>query len=143
MSIPKSDKLAQEDSAPVDMRVPAAFNSDEPQEEGPLQIRRIDCLNDYVAILQSATESNLAVPDSAKYKNEGIVVGVGPGLNDGNGGRLAPCVDLGDSVLFSERNILTALESDNPPYNGKRVIIVSERNIICKLPHNIDWVPYA
>lgn len=143
MAIPKNKKLKEEDAQPVEVKAPSVFTADETKEEGPLQIREIKCLNDFVAILVAMQESNIAIPDDARYKNEGVVVGVGPGNSDGAGGRLAPMVSIGDTVMFGERNVVTALESDSPPYAGKRVIIVSERNIICKLPHKVEWVPYA
>ena len=143
MSIPKSDKLTKEDSQPHEMKIPSSLATASPTQDGPIQIREVQCLNDFVAILQSSSQSSIAVPDQSRYKNEGIVVGVGPGINDGHGDRLAPTVKIGDVVMFGELNIAATLESDNPPYAGHRVVIVSERNLLCKLPHKIDWIPYA
>ena len=141
--IPKSNKLAKEDSQPIEIKAPSAYLADKTQIYGVLKLRVVQCLNDFVAILQSTTQSNIALPDQSRYKNEGIVVGVGPGLSDGAGGRLAPCVAIGDVVMFGEKNVVTALESDSPPYAGHRVAIVSERSIICKLPQKVEWEPYA
>lgn len=144
MTIPKSNKLAKEDQQqPSEAQAPSALLAEEEPVMGPLAIREVQCLNDFVAILQAKTESSIAVPDAAKYKNEGVVVGVGPGVADGAGGRLKPCVEIGEMVVFGERNVVTALEPDTPPYAGNRVVIVSERNIICKLPTKIEWEPYA
>jgi co-chaperonin GroES (HSP10) len=143
MAIAKSKKLAAEDAQPQEMRVPSVLITTPLTQEGPIQIREVQCLNDFVAILQSSSQSNITIPDQSRYKNEGIVVGVGPGITDGAGGRLIPGVGIGDVVMFGERNIVATLESDSPPYAGHRVVIVSERNILCKLPRKIDWVPYA
>jgi co-chaperonin GroES (HSP10) len=143
MAIAKSKKLAAEDAQPQEMRAPSVLTTTLPMQDGPIQIREVQCLNDFVAILQSSSQSNIAIPDQSRYKNEGIVVGVGPGITDGAGGRLTPGVEIGDVVMFGERNIAATLESDSPPYAGHRVVIVSERNLLCKLPRKIDWVPYA
>jgi co-chaperonin GroES (HSP10) len=146
MPIPKSDKLSKEESqeGPQEVKAPAALATADPTQEGPVRIREVQCLNDFVAVLQSSSQSSIAVPDqSSLYKNEGIVVGVGPGIGDGHGGRLEPTVKIGDVVMFGERNIAAMLESDKPPYAGHRVVIVAERNLLCKLPHKIDWIPYA
>jgi len=143
MTIAKSKKLATEDAMPQEMRAPSILTTATPMQDGPVQIREVQCLNDFVAVLQSSSQSSIAVPDQSRYKNEGIVVGVGPGVSDGAGSRLAAGVVVGDVVMFGERNIAATLESDSPPYAGHRIVIVSERNLLCKLPHKIDWVPYA
>lgn len=145
MAIPKSEKLSKEDSQqePTEMKVPAALAEAAEEQAGPLKIREIDCMNDFIAILQATTHSSIMVPEESKYKNEGVVVGVGPGLTDGAGGRLTPLVSIGDAVMFGGKNIVANIESDSPPYAGHRVVIVSERNLICKLPKKIEWEPYA
>ena len=84
---------------------------------------------------------DLSNADSS-YKNEGLVVGVGPGVTDGAGGRLLPQVIVGDYVMFGERLVIQKIQSDSPPYQNQVVIIVSEKNIICKLPKNVEWVEY-
>lgn len=113
------------------------------ENNGPVKIRRINCCNDFVAILQAQVQSNIELAgSSAKFKNEGLVVGVGPGVADGAGGRLKPCVEVGDYVMFGEKNVIQKLESDSPPYKGHIVVILSERNVICKLPKQIDWTDY-
>jgi len=143
MAIPKSEKLSKEESQPAEMRAPSVLLEDTDTAVGPLQIREVQCLNDFVAILQAKNESSIAMPDAAKYRNEGVVVGVGPGVADGAGGRLKPCVEIGDMVVFGEKNVVMAMEPDAPPYAGNKVVIVSERNIICKLPSKVEWELYA
>jgi len=145
MTIPKSEKLAKEDDQqePAEVKVPASIVEATEEPIGPLQIRKIECMNDFVAILQATSHSAIMVPEESKYKNEGVVVGVGPGTSDGAGGRLTPLVEVGDAVMFGGKNIVANIESDSPPYAGHRVVIVSERNIICKLPKKIEWEPYA
>ena len=147
MAIPKSEKLSKEDEQQLEetteIKAPFALMTADEEQTGPIQIREVQCLNDFVAILQFTTKTNLAIPDASKYKNEGIIVGVGPGTGDGAGGRLVPLVSVGEVVMFGAKNIIADIESDSPPYAGHRVVIVSERNIICKLPRKIDWELYA
>jgi len=144
MAIPKSDKLQSEEASKnrdvtpshvTDAKVPEQLG-----EYGPVKIRPVRCCNDFVAIMQLKIETLLAMTDEdAAYKNEGLVVGVGPGSSDGNGGRLKPGVEIGELVVFGERNILQTIESSSPPYEGKRIIIVSEKNIICKLSKKVEY----
>lgn len=139
MAIPKSAKAAKEDAVKVGGTVVPTFGAVtvEPEPD-TYQIRPIECLNDYVAIQQFQIETTLALAsEEQKYKNEGIVVGVGPGNPDGAGGRLKPSVEVGDVVMFGERNIIAKIQSDKPPYQGKNVILMAERNILCKLPRKV------
>lgn len=98
------------------------------RQEILLPSQPIECCNDFVAIMQQSHKSPLVIDET--FKNEGIVVGVGPGVSDGAGGRLTVCVAVNDYVMFGEKNIVSTLQFGN----GQRIVIVSERNIICKLP---------
>lgn len=137
MATPKSAKLLREEAANLNVgdNIPSSFmveKSDEPS--GPIEIREIPCLNEFVAVLLFRVKSDIVMPDKQQYRNEGIVVGMGPGLPDGAGGRVATQLKLGDVVLFQDRNIVLDVSSDKPPYKGQRVVIISERSLICKLP---------
>ena len=141
MATPKSAKLLAEEAADVERKssgkrvLLAASGFAEPNEEvGPIKIREIPCLNDFVAILVSKIRGSIQLSEDASFKNEGIVVGIGPGVSDGNGGRLKSQLSLGDVVLFQNRNMITEINSDKPPYRGQRVQIFSEKSLICKLP---------
>lgn len=141
MPIPKSKKL-QEEEATREVQQPKSsiISSALPKQEGPIQIRPVKCCNDFVAILQAQIETSLAMVDNeSTYKNEGVVVGVGPGIADGNGGRLKPSVEIGEVVMFGPRNIVATVESSTPPYEGQKVVIVSERNILCKLSRQVEY----
>ena len=109
---------------------------------GPIRIRRIQTLNDFVAILQFQIETgSIELPEStSKYKNEGMVVGIGPGVYQGANRDI---LNIGDVVVFGAKNIITNISSDSPPYKGRNIVIVSERNIICKLPVSPEWVEDA
>lgn len=104
------------------------------EDDGPIKIREIPCLNDFVAILVCRFTSGIALPDAQTFKNEGVVVGIGPGLPDNNGGRVETQLKIGDKVLFSERTIAAEIASDKPPYQNQKVVLVAEKSLLCKLP---------
>lgn len=139
---PKSAKLQREEAA---AETSTPFLAPKPEKPtGPIRVRRIDCCNDFVAVLQTQVETSIELAGTeAKFKNEGLVVGVGPGVSDGAGGRLKPCVEIGDYITFGGRNIVQRIESNSPPYKGMTVVILSERNVISKLPTKIEWVDYV
>jgi co-chaperonin GroES (HSP10) len=134
MATPKSAKLIREEGSQRDSTPSALITSTKPDLDGSIKIREIPCLNDFVAILLFRVKSDIQLPDAQQYRNEGIVVGVGPGLPDGNGGRVSTQLKIGDVVLFQDRHIVIDVNSDKPPYRGQRIIIISERSLICKLP---------
>lgn len=138
--IPQSSKLKEEIESEEGQQtsdIPVDVASKENTGD-PIEIREVECCNDFIAVLQFQIDTTIAMVDNdSTYKNEGLVVGVGPGLSDNSGGRLKPCVSVGDVVMFN--NVITTVESSSPPYKDRRVAIVSERNIICKLPKKVDY----
>lgn len=135
MASPKSAKLLREESAaPTKSQPFSSLIGVEDFQSGPIKIRPIPCLGEFVAILLFRVQSDIQLPGNQQFRNEGIVVGIGPGLPDGAGGRVPTQLKLGDVVLFQDRSIVLDIDSDKPPYKGQRVIIISERSLICKLP---------
>lgn len=133
MAILKSAKLLREEI--TESRTPLAdYNIKKDKQNGIIKILPIKCLNDFIAILQFKVECDISLPDDQLYKNEGIVVGVGPGLPDNAGGRVKSQLEIGDVVLFSNRNVAMDISTEVEPYKDKRLIIISEKNLICKLP---------
>ena len=137
--IPKSVKLTKDEAkmnsakqAAVKPAIVAAKHKDTAIKH---TIRKIECLNEFVAIMQFEMEmkSGIELPDSKKFINEGIVVGVGPGVSD-SGTRCPSQLKIGDVVMFSDRNIVTTIASEQHPYAGKKLILISERSLMCKLP---------
>jgi co-chaperonin GroES (HSP10) len=139
MGIPKSKKLQEEEAAkeqqvaqtaPVDVAAP-----------GPILIREVEVLNDFVAILQFQVDTgSIQLPESSeKYTNEGMVVGIGPTVAEGANKDL---LKIGDVVMFGERGRIAEIFSDSPPYKGSKVIIISERNVVCRLPTKYEWEMY-
>jgi co-chaperonin GroES (HSP10) len=136
MSIPKSSKLRREEQIkPNSDALPSFVRDAEPAPAGIIKIREVPCCNDYVAVRLFTQESSIALPEGQKHKNEGIVIGVGPGVptTDG-GGRVPSQLKVGDVVMFLMKNVITEVESEKPPYKGFRVVILSERSILLKLP---------
>lgn len=137
MATPKSAKLLREESVESKNGSLSAILDNIPRQSGNdeiIKIREIPCLNDFVAILMKRVESGIDLPENQQYRNEGVVVGIGPGVPDGTGHRTPSQLKLGDVVLFMERSIVTGFNSAEPPYKGQRVVVISERSLICKLP---------
>lgn len=135
--IPKTKKLSTEDQFEK-MADDLQVTPKQIIASGPIKIREITTLNDFVAILQFQIDTgSIELPESvSKYKNEGMVVGIGPGVKNGVNGDI---ISIGDVVVFGAKNIITSIASDSEPYKGRNIIVVSERNIICKLPVSIPW----
>lgn len=139
----QSEKLKKESQGAVQENLGPFALMEKPEEDtGPILIRPVSTLNDWVAIMMFRFDSgSIEMPEDQQYDNEGIVVGVGEGISDNAGGRLKPCVELGDVVMFKHNNIVMTINSNSPPYKGKRVVLISERNLLCKLP-SVDWKYY-
>jgi co-chaperonin GroES (HSP10) len=134
MAIPKSAKLLEDEAAQAEASTPPlAGLPKEFSEDGPVTIKPVECLNDWVAVMQFRVHTTIEMPEGEGYKNEGIVIGVGKGLPDGSGGRLTPQLSLGDVVMFQDRAIAAKIQSDSAPYSGKIILMLSEKNVLCKL----------
>lgn len=124
----------EKDASKRSVILPSITAEEREVETGPIKIKKIECLNEFVAVLVTTVESSIQLTENSRFKNEGMVVGVGPGLPDGNGGRTASQLALGDTVLFKDNNVALQLDPDSGFYKGKRIIIISEKSLICKLP---------
>lgn len=140
MAIPKSKVLEQIDNegqTTCTMKDPYASCSSA-QKADTIVIRPVRCHNNYVAILQTQIETTIQLAGTeGQYKNEGLVIGVGPGMSDGNGSRLPLSVDVGDYVMIGSKNYVATIVPDNGHYKGQKIVIVSENNIICDVPTDI------
>jgi co-chaperonin GroES (HSP10) len=138
--IPKSDYLAQlESSTPNDEPNPIEKHLAADCPHQSVTIKPVKCHNNYVAILLSQIESSIQLVNSdGQYKNEGFVIGVGPGISDGSGGRLPLTVSVGDYVMIGTKNHVAILTPDDGPYKGRKVVIVAENNVICDIPTDIE-----
>ncbi len=140
MAVPKSAALKAMDAAKEVLQgnmshvmIPQPSRK---SDDGPvIKIKPCQCFNEWVIILQSVIDSSIELSD--KYKNEGLVIGVGGGILT-NQGRLAPQANIGDRVMFRDRDIVHVIESDTGFYSGKRVVMLNERNLVMLL----DPVPF-
>jgi co-chaperonin GroES (HSP10) len=137
MPPPKSQKLLREESAAAEREADrrqaereATVKVYKPGEEIP--VKKVRTFNDFVAILQFRVESSILMTGNHGYKNEGMVVGVGPGLPGSDGKRVPSQLQIGDVVSFYG-NPTTALEPKSGVYAGQKIIIVPERAVICGL----------
>ena len=139
MAIPKSKKLVEiDESEGRGSKIVPSFSPETKEKIESVIIKPVKCHNNYVAILQTQIETSIQLADTyGQYKNEGLVIGVGPGISDGNGGRLKPSVKIGDYVMIGAKNHVATLVPDNGHYKGRKVVIVVENNIICELPTDI------
>lgn len=138
--IPKSDKLVKDETMACMKEKPCSKKEAKPCKTacGKIYVKKLNMLNEFIAVRLFEQESELALPEDKRFKNEGIVVGVGQGLPDGSGGRCESQLKIGDVVLVQDRNIITALSVAGGHYDNAKIVVLSERNIICKL----DPVPY-
>ena len=140
MAIPKSAKLASELSGKSDFFTKQVKNNQSVDKtNGVLAIRPVQCCNDFVAIVQTQTESTIELVEAQKFQNEGIVVGVGPGLATVNGTRCTSQLAIGDRVAFYGNPVL-AIDAKDGPFVGKHVVIYPERSIICHLIPKPEFV---
>lgn len=138
MAVPKTKKLRDEEAAGAANESVPSFDIAE-KLAGVVKIRPVDCQNDFIAVLQAQLETTIALTnDDHSFKNEGLVIGAGPGVSDGAGGRLALTISVGDYVMFGARNVLQTLTPNDGPYKDRKVVIVSEKNILCRLPTDIQ-----
>lgn len=131
MPPPKSAKLRDQLTQSAAPAAPEASTVKvfAPGEEIP--VKKVTCYNDFVAILQFRIQSNIILEDS--FKNEGMVVGVGPGIPGPGGMRVPSQLKLGDVVSFYG-NPTTALEPKSGVFAGQKIIIIPERAVMVGLP---------
>lgn len=137
MAAPKSATLlAQEKSQMRQVQVPAAtpvIDAAVFEDGKAIQIKPIQCCNEFVAIMPFRFKSSLALLEISTYKNEGIVVGIGPGAPGLDGKRCPSQLVVGDVVIFSNQQMaMKPMVPKSGVYADKQIIVISERAVICK-----------
>lgn len=100
-----------------------------------IKIKEVHCCNDFIALVRFRIldkNSPIELPGDAAFKNEGMIVGRGPGLPGTDGKRCPSQFQLGDVIAFHGRPTLE-LSPKSGLYANQKVVIVSERSAICKL----------
>jgi len=136
MNTPKSEKLKKEEADPMLKDRPTPnFKSAAPIAD-VIKIKPIVCCNENVAILCFRQEvgGGLILPADEGFKSEGIVVGTGPGIPDGAGGRTKSQLKLGDVVAFPKGKQVVEIKPESGPYKDQLVLLLNERSLLMQLP---------
>ncbi len=104
----------------------------------PIKIKEVPCANECVAILQFRVQTNIVLGEDAQHKNEGMIIGTGPGLPGLDGKRCPSQFKLGDVVVFQDKYIITQIAPKEGVYVNQKVIIMSEKSIL----FHLDSVPF-
>lgn len=92
-------------------------------QDTPIKLKRIDVLNDYVAILYDIdTDLEIDKEHISKYTNEGIIVGMGPEA------AADETIRLGDRVIFRS-NKYTTLQPEAGGYGGRTIAMVKKADL--------------
>ncbi len=128
----QSEKLIAEQSKKVDrpeLELPVLEKT-----QGVFEIAPIICRNSFVILYPFSMESTLELPAEMEYRNVGIVVGKSNSILTPHGERVPSQLDYGTVVLFQKRSVIGDIFINAAPYIGKRLVILSELNIVCELP---------
>lgn len=136
MHIPKSSKLLAEEASSQERSMDFPIH----EQDKVIKIKPINCFNDWIIVIPLVRETKIVLPANVSPTNQGIVVGVGCGLPDSAGGRINSQVSIGDVVVFQERSTVMAISPTSGVYAGKNLLVLSERNLICKLDLLISHV---
>jgi len=119
MAIPKSEKLLSEETIGYNLDGPTAYmeaTSPVIHSDTARQIKIVTPLNDYVAVWQEPNDSTIVLAEKDRYKEEGVVIGVGPKVKD---------VKIGDVITFLNRPLST-IEPSSGFYEGERILLLGE-----------------
>jgi len=105
-----------------------------PQLEEVTMIAPITTYNEWVVIQPFNLATDILLPSNVDYRNVGIVVGKSDTVMAPNGERVSSVLNYGDVVLFQKKSVVGDMFISKEPYLGKRLVMLSERNVICKLP---------
>jgi len=102
--------------------------------EEKIQLKKINALNDYVAVMKVIEVPEGVEIDSEALKdmsNEGIVVGIGPDVVDSKGNNV---VELGDRVIVGTKRYL-AITPASGGYENQTVIMARKLDLVAKIGH--------
>lgn len=101
--------------------------------KGMFRIIPIKCHNEWVVIAPFAVESTIYVPSGADYRNIGVVVGKSEKLMAPNGAFVDNPLAIGSVVMFTKKAVIEEMVINQEPYEGRRLVLLSQRNVICEL----------
>ena len=136
MATPKSRTMLEGQQRAADLRASAPKDTSPDarvyEDDESIPVKPVNCYNDFVAVLQFRVKSQIILNEGASLKNEGMVIGVGPGLPGPDGKRVPSQLKLGDVVVFYG-NPTTTINPSSGVYKDQRVVIFPERAVICGL----------
>lgn len=108
--------------------IPTAARNDD-----VIKIAPITTFNDWVLLIPFLIETNLELPVDAEYRNVGIVIGKSNTIMAPSGQFVQSQLTYGQVVWFQKRSIVGEMRVEQDPYIGRRIVVMSERNLICSL----------
>jgi hypothetical protein len=101
------------------------------------KLKRIDCLNDYVAIIAEKVSDVVDVDSTKnKFKCEGVICGLGTAIPEHLN------LQLGERVVFRQ-NTYQVFKTSTEDYKGKEIILVRTADFIAKVGRSEDYEFYA
>ena len=95
------------------------------------KIKPLETFNEWLIVIPVAINTRIELPQQMQYQPFGIVVSKVVESNEFKSYEFKP----GDAVRFFERNIIDSnFASGDPFYNQKRLVLLSRRNVICRIP---------
>lgn len=124
--IPKTEKLlVEENTVSSSIEGPSAYMEPKPEIHSNAfrDIKPLRPLNDYVAVWLEANNTTIVLSEGDKYKNEGVVVGIGPNVKH---------VKMGDVVAFTGR-ALHVIEPTGGFYKNEKILLMTENSCLMVL----------
>ena len=102
--------------------------------EEVIKIKPIETFNDWLIVLPFGITSTIELPASMGYQPFGVVIGSSQTIMANDGARVASCFKPGDVIRFFDKNIIDPdFKVNDPFYKDDRLVLITERNVICKV----------
>lgn len=108
------------------------------ERQDKIQIKPLVTHGEWLMVMPFAPETNLILPQQMQYKNFGVVIGSSETMMAPNGNFVKSLIKAGDVVMFMERTSPQEVKLDFEPYKNRKIILISERNIMFRMAK----VPY-
>lgn len=132
MAVMKSDKLRREETEGVSAPQPVLTRYKRPDI---FEIRPIQTFQDWVIVIHLAKDTPiLTATEQMTYLNCGVVVGKSKSILTPSGVYVDSALQYGDVVYFRAGAVVDDYPDNQAPYTDQKLRVISERNIISKLP---------
>ncbi len=99
-----------------------------------IKIAPIRTFNDWVILMPFNIDTNLELQADSQYRDVGIVVGKSETMMTPHGEFVPSRLRWGQVIWFQKKSVVGELGITKEPYAGRRLILLSEKNVICELP---------